>query len=1170
MLEQEDHLTICTICKDDTASKAGLTESYLSDTHFAFLQPSDFVTLPTGEVKRRRQKGSYKDIYLERKGYVDVVVRGKLTNTEKERAFVTNPLTQSLNCDDFNLLKISSASNTNNKINTKIGTHYIRDPSFKGHIHDNNIKIINNYKEESSIEKEINEHNNNIEEEKEHFNHSHTVNLESENDNIYVINKTLVPTTDLGQFITKGNAINKRYISLDAFKKDPKENNTVKRHNTPTQQQNDNSIQHNSNNSSIAKNNNNIIIEHVDRKDKDKTARPKANIPKPKNTSSQRHIVKSSSTGALHNKNKYTNNSNINDSKVQDISNRKLKNSKSSNNILSNKNQPNSYSNKKQATIKSNQPTQHRNKETNTHKPSSQIQSQSQNNINNNEITTDIVNQQTDLKKETFGCDNSLKEQSLGDNIKITNKDENINQIEQFSTNQCNKQNQKVFENNEDFDSNQLKSSSNRNNRIKESKAKPKSKSCNNKDHDSTLKNNANNKKENTMKLSSTSSKAASVSKIQKPKSNIDNKNNYTNQQQQQSNICNNSNKINELQQNEQNNNDNININNFIDNTISPIKATPINSHKISKENKEDFVNFEESINNKNNQDNLQNIASNNSNHNQVQKELLAKLHSLRSNNISNGIPLNQDINANNNINNNNVSDNENNIKNLIINQQQDILNDNNNELFYESKRDLINQRLTHLKSKTENLRSSSIKKQQNNSLEMLEDLIKDKENSFNNEQNKQNIIHQDYKQNIDNLNSNNKPHFAESGLLKKLSLTPSSIPEIPNSGELHYMNSAQQLEDEIDKQNNNYIPFPKDIFNIKASKVKEANQININTNSIRDLLYYKGNPSHNTILANYPNSLVNPKSNELVQRNERINDKLAETKKQILDDYAIENSSGVNKHFKKKSIEDIANTNSKWLGVNTNELLGIKDISTDPKSKELKNKFNQLKRDNEIKKKKTELNIQQNVLSSSTFSFKDSLMNHNNNINNINHIPRILHQSQSATNVYGTLDHEHATKRKTYKDFDDLKYKTIIRNSHSLNHQELNTDKQNNKFVDYQTFLANQKQNTIFEEESNFHLNKVKNDLKDYNTNYKTKLPQNKIILKKENLIDFSIPNGMHHSNSALNINYSYINNKLTKCYNNNNNNNNNVTNNIILINGKGSIMPPNAIDKGVFQYFK
>ena len=452
----------------------------------------------------------------------------------------------------------------------------------------------------------------------------------------------------------------------------------------------------------------------------------------------------------------------------------------------------------------------------------------------------------------------------------------------------------------------------------------------------------------------------------------------------------------------------------------------------------------------------------------------------------------------------------------------------------------------------------------------MLEDLIKDKENSFNNEQNKQNIILQDYKQNTDN--QNNKPLFVESGLLKKLSLTPSSIPEIPNSGELHYINSAQQLEDETDKHSNNYIPFPKDIFNIKASKVKEANQININTNSIRDLLYYKGNSSHNTIVSNYPTSLVNPKSNELLQRNDRINDKLAETRKQILDDYIKEDSVGVNKHFKKKQIEDIANTNSKWLmnskiGLNTNELLGLKDISTDPKSKELKNKFNQLKRDNEIKKKKTELNIQQNVLSSSTFSFKDSIINNNNNINNINHIPRILHQSQSANNIYATLDHEYNTKSKSYKDFDDLKYKTIIRNSHSLNHCEHNVNKQNNKFIDYQTFLANQKQNTILEEESNYHLNKLKNDLKEYNINNKIKPIQNKIISKKDNLIDFSIPNGMHHSNSLLNINYPYINNNLAKCYNNNNNN---VTNNIMLISGKGSIMPPNAMDKGVFQYFK
>ena len=53
------------------------TNTSLADTYINFIQPSSFIMLHNGDLKRRRNKLNYKDIYIEKIGYTNIIIKGR-------------------------------------------------------------------------------------------------------------------------------------------------------------------------------------------------------------------------------------------------------------------------------------------------------------------------------------------------------------------------------------------------------------------------------------------------------------------------------------------------------------------------------------------------------------------------------------------------------------------------------------------------------------------------------------------------------------------------------------------------------------------------------------------------------------------------------------------------------------------------------------------------------------------------------------------------------------------------------------------------------------------------------------------------------------------------------------------------------------------------------------
>ena len=150
-------------------NKTKVISSSLSDSHFPILKTSAYVTLSNGDLKRRRNKDSYMEIYLERKSYREKIIKGKAKSLNHTM----------MNMNVSSLHSKYDHHGRNNRYNDKM---YL---SFDGKKRKDILKEINDSKHEEERRKKIE------------------------------VVKEMRMTKDLSKFITKNGRNHRRYIDFE-------------------------------------------------------------------------------------------------------------------------------------------------------------------------------------------------------------------------------------------------------------------------------------------------------------------------------------------------------------------------------------------------------------------------------------------------------------------------------------------------------------------------------------------------------------------------------------------------------------------------------------------------------------------------------------------------------------------------------------------------------------------------------------------------------------------------------------------------------------------------------------------------------------------------------------------------------------------------------------------
>lgn len=507
---------------------------------------------------------------------------------------------------------------------------------------------------------------------------------------------------------------------------------------------------------------------------------------------------------------------------------------------------------------------------------------------------------------------------------------------------------------------------------------------------------------------------------------------------------------------------------------ISPIKNVIDDNKEINQENKEDIVNFEESMN--------------------IKKEL----------HLSSG---NKKQTSNEIISESKTNKDHNNIYQRIMNQKNEMLK---KETQYETKKDLINQRLSNLKSKTINLKPSS-------SLSAIKPLGNTNASS--------NIT--------DNLNK-----------IKDKKTNSQEKPSFPFQSKTYFHSNNINTKYFHNKDNTNLCYISS---NEKATK-PSINYLNNKHNQSRNVYNIQRNNSSpfksstSPIQSLYSSNIFKQSSddNNFI-RKEPIFDKLIQIKQHILendfviDDLIAPSSGRSNSKYNNYNINSINLNQHKTYNSNNNNYQNkhihynniIKENNVKRNNNEFKNRLLQLKRSSEIKSR----NIWTN--------------NRRTNIDNTSSSKKGFIRSQSASNItYKKDNNDYFYQGSKYNN--NRNYTSLYKHS-NFSDMKRNNSNSNKKLYNSQMI---EPKKLIFQKEissnnNNYHINKLKNDLKQYNSSNSNNL----FKMYKQN-----------NRNNDLFWNNSVVSSKLTKSYTNifNANKSNN------------NIMPPNKLNNKIFKYYK
>lgn len=713
--------------------------------------------------------------------------------------------------------------------------------------------------------------------------------------------------------------------------------------------------------------------------------------------------------------------------------------------------------------------------------------------INKNEISKDQTNQLLlDLKSEKLTFNSTEKDASLGSED-MSNKDQEINELKKFEPLQENNQ----IENNDENINKKLSMAVNSSHRVTNKKGKTQ---INNKS-DLQRRNSQHKKKGGTVRQT--------FSGTQKPKAVRNNKKSLTATSNKilSNKLLSNKNSIVNNIDNDNNQDDIVNEEDKHSDTnisdISPIKNVPIDPKESIKVNKEDEINFEDNNNFNNDIETLKKpekpVTIRSATKNQTVQKPFAQMEAFRKNIFPNDV----------------IFENPEQNENEDIVQQVNVIN-------YESpyKNEPINMRGRH-KSRTVNLKSTSAallaQKIQEEKLSVINDIIKENEESMNDEEDETNTQNNLKKNNVQNNDYSNDDFYQEN-----INISSNKI----------HCNKSVEINNTPNKCKLPYKPI---------SRILGPNQFqNLNKQiCIRNIYHHCR--SNSSPFKSFPNSVQLQYSNKKpYQRYDSSNNKQYTSNEYTLEDLIALSLERPNT----KIVEDSKCLKSITAPYYKNGIIYSHNIDNDDeiKRRELKDKFKQLKRNSEIKSKKI------NSYSKSSFNISSVLKEPTKN----------LYRSQSSSNIYSNKyfnrnNNNTNINQNPYLNFEELKFKTQIHNSNS----KLNSS--NHKFS-YNQFEPKKQLSFNDENDKSYHLNKLKNDLQEYNNN-------NSILFKKYhtnhqlNLRPYSTSiNYNNKVNGILDANYSLIKNNLSK---------NNKSFNISL-NINKNVLPPNALDNRLFNYFK
>ena len=541
---------------------------------------------------------------------------------------------------------------------------------------------------------------------------------------------------------------------------------------------------------------------------------------------------------------------------------------------------------------------------------------------------------------------------------------------------------------------------------------------------------------------------------------------------------------------------------------ISPIKNIPIDPKESIKENKEDEINFEDNNNFNNDIETFKKpekpMAIRSATKNQTVQKSFAQMEAFRKNIFPNDV----------------IFENPEQNENEDIVQQVNVIN-------YESpyKDEPINIRSRH-KSRTVNLKSTSAallaQKLQEQKLSVINDIIKEKEESMNDEEDETNTQNNLKKNNVQTNDYLNNDFYQDN-----INISPNKI----------HCNKSVEINNTSNKHKIPYKP---------VSRILGPNQFqNLNKQvCIRNIYHhYRSNSSP---FKSHSNSVQLQYSNKKpYQRYDNSNNKQYIPNEYSLEDLIALSSERPNT----KIVEDSKCLKSITTPYYKNGIIYSHSVdgNDEIKRRELKDKFKQLKRNSEIKSKK--INTNKHSYSKSSFNISSLLKEPT----------KPLYRSQSSSNIYSNdyfnrnNNNNTNINQNSYLNFEELKFKTQIHYSNSKRNLS------NHKFFHSQFELKKQ---LSFNDENDksYHINKLKNDLQEYNNNNSNmfkKYPTN----QKLNLRPYSTSiNYNNKVNGILDANYSLIKNNLSK-------NNKSVN---ISLNINKNVLPPNALDNRLFKYFK
>ena len=200
-------------------NKTKVISSSLSDSHFPILKTSAYVTLSNGDLKRRRNKDSYLEIYLERKSYREKIIKGKAKSLNHTM----------MNMNISSLYSKYDHHGRNDRYNDKMYR------SFDGKKRKDILKEINDSEHEEEKRKKIE------------------------------VVKEMRTTKDLSKFITKNGRNHRRYIDFEKLVTRDEDSNDKEKNNKKVmfnEKKNDVVIMNDSDKDKESSNDNDIIIEN--------------------------------------------------------------------------------------------------------------------------------------------------------------------------------------------------------------------------------------------------------------------------------------------------------------------------------------------------------------------------------------------------------------------------------------------------------------------------------------------------------------------------------------------------------------------------------------------------------------------------------------------------------------------------------------------------------------------------------------------------------------------------------------------------------------------------------------------------------------------------------------------------------------------------------------------